>query len=123
MAVVKTTPEQGTDMYALSAGNENIDLGDAAGTAVGSFDIQVSGITGTSSTIAPQGSLRGAAGQSISPVAIAYYNAQTGADVAAGTAITADGLYKIPADNGRVIRLAYTHSSGTPKVLVRRGMA
>lgn len=119
---VKTEAEQGTEMYTLTA-TENVDLGTAAATSVGSVDIQVSGLTAGGGNIVPQTSLFGAAGQSVSPVATAYHNDQTGADVASGTAITADGLYKIPADNGRMVRLAYTHSSGTVKVLVRRGVA
>jgi len=96
-------------------------LGNASPNKIGSFMVQVAGSTWTGELV-PQGQLPGATAASIGWIALAYQDLNTAADVAGGTAITADGIYAIRADHGMLVRLAYTHTAGTVDVVVTEGV-
>jgi hypothetical protein len=121
----KNAPYPGTKWFLLDttiapAVGEPGFLGAAMGDKVGSFLIQVEG-TSWSGSLVPQGQLPGAIVASVGWIALAYENLNTGAEVAAGTAITVDGIYRVLADHGMLVRLDYTHGGTSVDVLVTGG--
>jgi len=125
--VIKTPPMTGTQWHQLDTTTLTPTpgtpghFGQATGSTIGSFMFQVEG-TGWTGELVPQGMLGGAIGASMGWVALAYQNLNTGADVAGGTAITADGIYAVRADHGMMISLAYTDTSGTVDILATEGV-
>lgn len=109
----------GVDWWTLDASGD-IGLGQASPGTVGSFVIYVKG-TGWTGDLVPQTRPLGAAGASIDWVAVAYQNAASGADVAAGTAISADGKFFVRVDHNEELNLEYTHSAGSVDVVTCRG--
>lgn len=84
-------------------------LGDAAIGAVGSWVLQVSGTF--SGSLVLRKKVIGSRVAAASAPTTYYENFATGAAVAAGTAITGAGLFKVPCD-GCVLVLDYTATSG-----------
>lgn len=91
--------------YPLTTGHES---------CVSTVVVQVSGITGASGSMVPQ--LRiSMEGQNLTPpswVNCTYLNQATGATVAAGTAIAADGIYEF-STNGCFLRMNVTAVTGS----------
>lgn len=90
----------------------NLEMGDAAVGAVGSWVLQVSGTF--SGSLVLKKKIVGGATAVASASNTYYFNfASSGAtEVAAGTAITAAGLFKVPCDGCSLV-LNYTATSGT----------
>jgi hypothetical protein len=98
-------------------GNGETDLG-AGGDAVASLVFQVTGTwTGN---LTPKARAQGVA--QASSVNVAYVNLATGADVAAGTAITANGLFAVKA-GGLVVSLSMASFAGTSAVVEHNTVA
>jgi hypothetical protein len=87
-----------------------LNLGDAALGAVGSWVLQVSGTF--SGSLVLRKKVIGSIVADASAPTTHYENSATNAAVAAGTAITGAGLFKVPCD-GCVLILDYTATSGT----------
>jgi hypothetical protein len=87
-----------------------VGLGEAALGAVGSWVLQISG-TFSGSLVLRKKVIGSAVADASAPTAY-YENHATGVAVAAGTAITGAGLFKVPCD-GCVLILDYTAASGT----------
>jgi hypothetical protein len=87
-----------------------INVGDAALGAVGSWVLQISG-TFSGSLVLRKKLIGSVVADASAPTAY-YENHATGVAVAAGTALTAAGLLKVPCD-GCVLVLDYTAASGT----------
>lgn len=87
-----------------------MNLGDAAESLVGSWVLQVSG-TFSGSLVLRKKVFKSVVADASAPTT-AYINFATNADVAAGTAITAAGLFKVICD-GCALVLDYTATSGT----------
>lgn len=85
-------------------------IGDAAVGSVGSWVAQVSG-TFSGSLVLKKKVIGSIVADASAPDCY-YENSATGVAVAAGTAITAAGLFKIPCD-GCCLVLSYTATSGT----------
>ncbi len=88
-------------------------LGEAPASSIGSCIIQVVDLGSWSGAIIPQARLIGGASTSAPFVSVAYENLASGAEVAAGSSITAAGLYAIRLDHGMELAIDYTHTSGT----------
>ena len=84
-------------------------LGDASGSYVGRIVFQIVG--GGTFSFTPKARLRGASIANGSLVSVPYTNRGTGASVAAGTAITAAGLYEVDA-TGVEVTLDGSYTSG-----------
>ena len=115
-------PAPGVDWWTLDTTNTTtgIELGQAAPGMVGSFTIYVQG-TGWTGVIIPRTRPLGSVAASFSYVAVAYQNAASGADVAAGTNITADGKFFVRVDHNEILNLSYTNTAGSCNLLVIRG--
>ena len=87
-----------------------VNVGDAAIGAVGSWVLQISGTFSGSLTLRKK-VIGSVVADGSAPTAY-YENHATGVAVAAGTAITGAGLFKVPCD-GCVLILDYTATSGT----------
>jgi hypothetical protein len=87
-----------------------VNIGDAAIGAVGSWVLQISG-TFSGSLVLRKKALGSVVADGSAPTTY-YTNFATGVDVAAGTALTAAALVKVPCD-GCVLILDYTATSGT----------
>lgn len=89
----------------------SFEVGDAAVGAVGSWILQISG-TFTGSLVLKK-KIVGGVTAIASATSCYYFNfASSGAtEVAAGTAITAAGIFKVPCDGCSLV-FAYTHTSG-----------
>jgi hypothetical protein len=94
---------------------ESIELGDAAAELISSGVLHVQGTAWTGS-ITPKGAARRSG---LAPLALPYQNLRTLADVAAGTPITADGLYAIRAD-GLELTLEHVWVAGSVQIGVSR---
>lgn len=86
---------------------ETISVGDSSHGYVGSTVLQVEG-SGWTGQLVIQGRVRGSG---LTMKALPYQNLITLADVAAGTPITADGLYAVRAD-GLEIEIVHTRTAG-----------
>lgn len=109
----------GNKLVTLDTSTTDLILAANAGNILSVCVLNVSGISGDS--IVPQARLVGGAGLSIAFTSVAYINRGTGAVVAAGTAITADGVYSVPMDPGVEICVDFTRSAGTVKILYKVG--
>jgi hypothetical protein len=87
-----------------------LNMGDAALGAVGSWVLQVSGTF--SGSLVLRKKVIGSIVADASAPTTHYENSATNVAVAAGTAITGAGLFKVPCD-GCVLILDYTATSGT----------
>lgn len=86
-------------------GTSAFPVGTAGGEIIGSIVFEVS--SASSLSMLPKASL---GGSGTTPANICYYNVLSGSPVAAGTAITADGIYAVFAPNCYV---TLTASSGS----------
>lgn len=86
-------------------------LGEAAEGVVGSWVLQISG-TGTYSVTLRKKVRRGTVADGSAPTTF-YENFATGVSVAAGTAITGAGLFKVPCDGCDLILDVTAVSGGT----------
>lgn len=109
----------GVEWWTLDSSGD-ITLGQASPSTVGSFTIYVLG-NSWSGNLVPKTKPMGAATASISAVSVAYENAATGADVAAGTAITADGKYFVRVDHNEELILTHTAGGTSVAVVATRG--
>jgi hypothetical protein len=108
-------------LVTLDTTTTDLYLGAAPGNAIGSAIIQVEG-SGWTGSITPQARLVGAVGASMGWVSVAYHNLATAADVAAGTDITASGIYAVRLDQGMELCIDATVSAGSVKVLFHIGL-
>ena len=87
-----------------------VEVGDAANGAVGSWVLQISGTF--SGSLVLKKKIVGGAVAVASATNTYYTNFAAGTDVAAGTALTGDGILKVPCDGCSLV-LSYTATSGT----------
>lgn len=93
-------------------------LGATPENSIGSISLTVEG-TGWTGTIIPKGRGWGAAVNTMVFQSLGYQNRGTLVDTAAGTAITADGIYVFPMD-GLEISIAVTVAAGSVKIQANR---
>lgn len=86
---------------------DTFDIGDGAAHSVSSFVFQIEGAGGWDGEITVKGRVRGS---SLSWQTLPVQNIRTLADVAAGTALTADGIYAVRADG---LELQIVHAAIT----------
>lgn len=86
-----------------------VEVGDAASGAVGSWVLQISGTF--SGSLVLKKKIYGGNVAASSATSTYYTNFAAGTDVAAGTALTAAGILKVPCDGCSLV-FDYTHTSG-----------
>ena len=100
----------------LSAANPRVVLGNAGPGVASKWVLQVTAIVAVG-TAAIKGRLTDSGVADAGGVALAYRNVGTNTDVAAGTALSAAGIYEVPADGLDVI---LEHTGGTSVTVVAR---
>lgn len=95
-----------------------VSFGTASDDAIGSFSLHVVGLTAAGASLTLKGRAVGSEVTGAGFTSLAYRNATSGADVAGTTAITADGIYRVPADGIEVLG-AFTAGSAAVQVYFR----
>ena len=115
-------PAKNVDWWTLDTTDTTtgITVGQAWPPGIGSVTLYVTG-TGWTGIIIPRTRPLGGATASQAWVAVAYQNAASGSDVAAGTNITADGKYFVRVDHNEELNLSVTCTAGSVNVLAIRG--
>lgn len=108
----------GAELLVYDTTDSSETIGATPEDSVGTCVLTVEG-TGFTGSIIPKGRGWGGAAGSMAFQALGYQNRCTITDVAAGTAITANGIYAFPMD-GLEINLDVTVSAGSVKILVNR---
>lgn len=99
-------------------GAGQLDLGSASEVGDGAFLVEVELVSGTTFSLTPRACPIGLGNPVAGDTAVAYTNRNTGAVVSGATAITAAGLYEIPA-GGASVSLFWSTTTAQVRVNVR----